>query len=56
MNDGVSALFDIIHSYNITCILAYPKQADYIEVSEQISKLSKYGRDCKSFSTTAVIT
>lgn len=34
---GVSALCDIIHSNNITCILAFPKQGDYIEVSEQIS-------------------
>lgn len=37
MNDGVSALFDITHSYNITCILAFPKQADNIEMSKQIS-------------------
>lgn len=54
MNDGVSALCDIIHSYNVTCILACPKQANCIEVSEEISKLSKYGKDCKSFSNSVI--
>lgn len=37
MNDGVSALFDMIHSYKITWILAFPKQVDNIEMSKQIS-------------------
>lgn len=56
MNNGVSVLFDIINSYNIMLNLAFPKQADYNKVSEQISELSKYGKYCQYCSTTAVIT
>lgn len=37
MNDDVSALFDMIHSYMITWILAFPKQVVNIEMSKQIS-------------------
>lgn len=37
MNDGVSALFDMIHSDKITWILAFPKQVGNIEVSKLIS-------------------
>lgn len=44
MNDGVSALFDTIHSDKITWILAFPKQVDNIEMSKQISWLLEYGK------------
>lgn len=56
MNDGVSALFDMTHSYKITWILAFPKQVDHIEMSKQISWLLEYGKYHKYCSTAVVKT